>query len=135
MSVDSFEIQASATQTGSANSGTFPVPAGSMLDVEVNWTAATALTALSIWLETSTDGGVTFFEMPFDLCTKSTRFATAAAAEIATRANGSNIINNEVAFTAARYTAIYKHLPAALMRLRWFLTGTNVTFSARGSVK
>lgn len=137
MAVDTFDIQASATQTGNANSGTIEIPEGSMLEVDVLVTAQTAISAFSIWLETCTEDTPTnFTEMPFDLGQKTTRHTTAAAAEIAARTNAANIVNNETtSAVVARYKAVYKHIPAPVIRVRWFFTGTNITFSVRGSIK
>lgn len=137
MAVDTFDIQASATQTASGNSGAIEIPSGSMLEIDALVTAQTVITAFSLWLETCTEDTPTnFTEMPFDLCTKSTRHTTSAAADITPRTNDINIVDNETtSAVVARYKAVYKHVPGPVCRLRWFFTGTNITFSARGAIK
>lgn len=133
MAANQFDILASATQTASGSGGSIDVPTGTMLEVSADVTAQTAISAFSLWLETSDDGGVTWYEMPFDQTIKN---AGSVAAEGTDRQNKRNIVNNEsTSAVVAKYTAIYKHLAAALIRIRWFFTGTNITFKVRGAVK
>lgn len=133
MSYRNFELQASAVQTGPSNSGAVSIPAASMLELDVKVTAQTALTALSIWLEGSNDGETTWFELPADYAYKN---EGSVAAAVAPRQGVRNVVDNESGSGAvAQYTGIYKHIAAEKIRLRWFIAGTNVTFSAKVGAK
>jgi len=133
VAVDVFDIQAVGVQTASGNGGNISVAGGSILDVDVDVPAHTGVTAFSLWLERSNDNGAKWYEVPFDLCLKN---AGSVAAEGAARTNSRNIVNNETtSAVVAKYSASYKHLGSALIRARWFFTGTNITFGMRGAIK
>lgn len=133
MSFQPFDlIPNDTTETGSASGGSVAVAAGSMGAVEIDIDAQTAINPLSVWLEHSSNN-IDFYEVPADLVMKNAGSVAAGGVVGA----GRNIVNAEVGAAAvAKYSAIYKHLPAGYVRLRWFMSGTSFRFKrARMSVK
>ena len=119
--------------TGPGQGNAVPVQTGTMLEVDLEVTAQTSITAFSAYLEASNDG-VNWWEVPFDITYKNA--GNVAAEGSGARTNNRNIVNNETTSgVVAKYTAIYKHLPAAQIRIRHFFSGTNITYKARGAIK
>lgn len=122
MSSQRQEMVASATQTATGNSASFPVPTVSMISVGVDVTAED-MTDFDAWLEGSDDGGTTWYPIPPNTRTVgSTRTTTVDPTDcliVASHAAG-----------AEKFWADYNHLATDRIRLAWSLTGTDITFSA-----
>ena len=132
MSVSTLELIASATQTASGNGAWIPVQTLTMLQVEVDITAATSITTFDLWLQGSAVGGADEgYDLPCDrqLTTLATAAGNAPVADLR------DIVQNKTTSTAQRDIGIFKHVPAKYVRVKWILSGTDVTFSVKGSGK
>lgn len=138
MAVDTFNMIPHGTViTGSgATAPGIPIAQGSMLEIDIDVTAQTGITAMSAYVEASNDGGAKWYVEPATLICKDNRHITPAAAEGTQRQNAPNIINNEsTSAVVARWTAIYANFPGEQFRLRHFFTGTNLTWGVDGAIK
>lgn len=121
-------------QTGSANGATMDVPGAEELIVFLHRTTASGtITAFSVWLESSDDGGTTWYE----LCSDSLVTTSAAAADVTATKDKRNYVTETTLTstdlkTAARYTNF-----GSKVRVRWILTGTtpSETFGVKGVMK
>lgn len=122
-----FEVLASATQTATAQGGAVSVAGLRELTVFVACTASTTPTQLDVYLQSSSDGGVTWY----DLTAETIQQTNTAAAETAAAANKRDVLDAVTSCASTvkgigRYTAFGDQVRAA-----WVLTGTNFTFSVK----
>jgi hypothetical protein len=127
MSATRQEIFASQAVTTSGN--TTPVDAATltMLMIGVDITAGSGTVVLDVFLEVSDDGGTTWYECPAD----QVLLSSGLAGENTVVTDHRSIVDNKTTTAAAKYLAVYKHLPGDVFRVRWILTGTtpSVTMS------
>lgn len=111
---------------GSGNPGATDIPTLSLLEVTINVTNVTGtLTAANFWLEASDDGGNTWFAVAYDQQLTHTITATDPTANVNGRnINGTSSITPTTLLTSTKWTAVYKHLPAGMVRLAYVITGT-----------
>jgi hypothetical protein len=112
------------------SSGEMALTTASMLMAEVDITAAAAtITDFDLWLEGSVDNGLTWFRLIAD-------FIDANGTDVTTPR--SNIVNNYTTAAAARFAALYRHVPCMKVRAKASLTGTgspSVTFTVNVGAK
>lgn len=122
-----FEIIASATQTATAQGGAISVSGIKELTVYATCTASTAPTQLDVYLQSSSDGGTTWYDLTADVV----QTTNAAAAETAAVANQRDVLQ-AVATCASAVKAIAKYTVFGdQVRAAWVITGTNFTFSVK----
>ena len=115
------ELLASAAQTASANGAAVDVSGHKELLVMVNVTAGSGtLTAFSVFLESSDDGGATWYEILADTVLKS----TGAAAEPTPTLQKRNIVTETAIVASAKYAATYTKF-GEKVRPRWLITPTS----------
>jgi len=122
-----FEILASATQTATAQGGAISVAGIKELTVYATCTASTTPTQLDVYLQSSSDGGVTWYDLTADV----TQTTNTAAAETAAVANQRDVLQ-AVTTCATAVKAIAKYTVFGdQVRAAWVLSGTNFTFSVK----
>ena len=126
MSAQRFAIQSSTAQTANGNSAQHQVSTGSMLALFVDLTAVSG--AFDLWLQGSSDGGTTWFDLAADLVTETADSATEVTSTTDTR----DIADGETA--VGKWAAIFKHLPVDFIRIKWRVT-TSATFSVLAVAK
>ena len=124
MSVTRIELSASATQTASGNTGSQPIPTLTMAQIELDITAAVAVTTFDLWLQGSSDN-LSWYDLVADLVLKTADSGTAGTVV----ANPRDICEAKSTTTAEKFIGVFKHLPAKHVRGKWALNGTSVTFS------
>ena len=122
-----FEVLASATQTATAQGGAISVAGLRELTVYATCTASTTPTQLDVYLQSSSDGGVTWYDLTADVV----QTTNTAAAETAAVANQRDVLQAVTTCATAvkafaKYTVFGDQVRAA-----WVLTGTNFTFSVK----
>ena len=142
-------LLASAAQTATGNSAAMPVASIKELAVYVDITAASGTSpTLALFIQTSSDDGTTWFDMPYDLrltdnnasatqgsggVPAGTDLATSAGAPVENTRGGRNINGVTSLAAVARLFASY-HAFGDKIRVRWVIGGTtpSFTFSVRG---
>lgn len=120
MSAFQQEVIGATTLTADGQSQAIPVPTLMMLAVCADVTAITDTSPeFTLWLQASDDGGTTWYDFPYDLLLASSAAATDVAADTQKR----NVCDEITA--GGRFVAIYKHVPAKLVRLAYIVAGTN----------
>lgn len=121
-------LLASAAQTASANGASIDVSGIKELTVFVNVTAQSGtFTAFRVYLESSDDQGVTWYELAADVV-----LVNGAAAPGAGTANQRDLVNKTTTVSVEKYTGTYTKF-GSKVRAIWVLTGTtpSVTFSVK----
>lgn len=122
-----FDILASATQTATAQGGAIPVAGIKELTVYATCTASTTPTQLDVYLQSSSDGGTTWYDLTADVV----QTTNTGAAETAAVANQRDVLQ-AVTTCATAVKAIAKYTVfGSQVRAAWVLTGTNFTFSIK----
>lgn len=136
MSVSKFELKALAATGSSGQGGGVSVSGIDELLVSVVVTATTGTTPLlSVFLQSTDDGGTTWYDLPYDLAliTADTthtegdhRSPNAAAASGSAKIGARNILDNEntVRRAIAKYTNFGEQVRAA-----WVISGTSPSFT------
>ena len=131
MSKSNTELLASAVQSASGNSASFPIRTQTMAVVGIDITATSGTSeALDIWLQVSDDGGDTWYDFIYSQQMTSDD----AAADINAAATNRNINGVSSALDVGKHLAIYRHLPAGHVRLKWVISGTTPTFTFSASL-
>lgn len=126
MAASRMEMLASAKQVASGNSAAFPVPTLTMAAIGVDVTAVEGTSPqLDLWLEGSTDGGTTWFELVADQVLKSSGVAAANTVS----ANARDIVEAKTSTDAEKFIGVYKHLPVDTVRVHWTISGTSPGFT------
>lgn len=126
MSAVRFDILPSALQTATGAGGAIPVIGLKELTVYVDLTAHDTLTRLDVYLQSSSDGGTTWYDLP---CRQ--RVEVSAAGTGGTPGfNVRNILDNATA-APERWMAKFREF-GDLVRAAWILNGTSVTMSVKG---
>lgn len=127
MSFKKFELAPSQARTASGATDWFVAETITMAMVGIDITAASGTIAFDLWLEGTDDDGTTSYELVADQVLQT----NGAAASATVNTNVRDIVDNKTTTAAAKFSAIYKHLPTGKVRLAWLLTGTtpSVTFS------
>lgn len=130
VSSTSITLLASAAQTASANGATVDVSGIKELTVYVNVTAGSGtLSAFSVYLESSDDGGTTWYEILADEILKTTGTAAEPTPTIQKR----NIVTEAAIVTSAKYAATFTNF-GNKVRVHWLITPTSApseTFSVK----
>lgn len=122
-----FDILASATQTATAQGGAISVAGIKELTVYATCTASNTPTQLDVYLQSSSDGGVTWYDLTADV----TQTTNTAASETAAVANKRDILD-AVTTCATAVKAIAKYTVFGdQVRAAWVISGTNFTFSVK----
>lgn len=129
MSSRRIELSASAAQNVSGQGGAQAVANVKEITVFVDLTAIDTGTTLDVYLQSSSDGGTTWYDIAADwsLLTSATR-TTGAMVTVPAR--------SIAAFTtaAAKAVGVYTKF-GDLVRAAWFINGTSYTFSVKAVVK
>lgn len=128
MRAASFTFLESESRTEDGESLGVKVPTLSMLMVGVDITAVSGTTpTLAVWLQTSDDGGTTWYDTPADLIMASSSGST----DVTATTNKRNIANDTA--VVGQHVAIFKHLPSDYVRVKYDLGGTSpdYTFSVK----
>jgi len=138
------EMVASGTYT-SANSAAFSLSTSNLLMVGVDVTSCTGAGRFDIWVQTSDDGGATWFDYPADLVlsgTGPTPNATAGVLNgtttaVATPPGQRNITGfaGHAVTTANGYVGVYRGIASDRYRVRWLVTFTSCVFSVSSVAK
>jgi hypothetical protein len=122
-----FDILASATQTATAQGGAISVSGIKELILFASCTASTAPTQLDVYLQSSSDGGTTWYDLTADEIQQT----NSGAAETAASTNVRDVFA-AVTSCASPVKAIGRYTVFGdLVRAAWVLTGTNFTFSLK----
>lgn len=122
-----FDLIASATQTATAQGGQVSVTGIKELIVFANCTASSSPTQLDLYLQTSSDGGTTWYDLTADVVQQT----NAAAAETAATTNKRDVFE-AVTTCASPVRAIGKYTVfGGLVRVAWVITGTSFTFGVK----
>ncbi len=116
------ELLASAAQTTSGNGASIDIPGYRELLVTVNLTAGSGtLSAFSVYLEASDDGGSTWYELVAETVLKNTATAGDPTVNSAKR----NIVTETaIVSSATKWTAVYRTF-GEKVRARWLITPTS----------
>lgn len=122
-----FELLASGAQTATAQGSAISVSGIREMTVYVSCTTSTAPTRLDVYLQTSSDGGTTWY----DLTAQETILTNAAGTDItSTSVTKRNILDNQTCASAvkaiAKYTVFGDYVRAA-----WVISGTSFTFGVK----
>lgn len=125
--VTAFDILASAAQTATAQGGAIYIGGIKEMVVYATCTASSAPTQLDVYLQSSSDNGVTWYDLTSDVV----QTTNAAAAETAAVANQRDVLQAVTTCASAvkaigRYTNFGNYVRAA-----WVITGTSFTFSVK----
>jgi hypothetical protein len=124
-----FEIQTSGAQGASSNSGGTPVSGIREMVVYFDCTASSGTgETLDMWLQGSSDGGTTWFDLPFERSTP----ADADGTETATIANGRDFVNMAADVACVDSASVYTVF-GDYVRVKWIIAGTtpSYTFSVK----
>ena len=120
-----FEIQASGAQTASSNSGGISVAGIREMVVYFDCTASSGTgETLDLFLQSSSDGGTTWFDLPFELAIQTDGDGTETAGLI----NGRDFVNMAADEACEDGIAVYKVF-GDQVRARWFIAGTTPSFT------
>lgn len=130
-----FQIVASSVQTATGNGAPIPVSGIHELLVMVQCTANSGTPTLDLWLQSSSDGGTTWYDLVADWTLQTTNplNATAKTATATKRdiIDGYSAACGTDSYWAARYTVFGQYVRAA-----WVMSGaTSYTFSVTGVPK
>lgn len=127
-----FDILASGAQTATAQGGAIPVAGIKAMAVSVDVTSASG--TLTVYLQTSNDGGTTWFDLPYETCAvlaataaEGTHSSPAIATGSGVNQPGARNIINVMTATAkalAKYSAF-----GDLIRPAWVISGGSATFT------
>lgn len=122
MSSTRIDVQDSGAQTATAQGGSKAV--GNITDLGVFVEATIASGTCSIWIQASSDGGTTWYDLPYELVLTSD--PTAATPSVAAVINDRNILSeiNAVASAFAKYRNF-----GDLVRAAWYIAGSGATFT------
>jgi len=132
-----FEIQASGPQTTDGNGGNIAVAGIREMVAFVDVTASGGTTpSLSVWLQSSSDGGTTWYDLPYEvaLLDANTTHAEGAhrappiSAASGSAAIGARNIVDQLAASPAKAVAVYRTF-GDVVRGKWKITGTTPTFT------
>lgn len=122
-----FDLLASGAQTATAQGGSTAVTGVKELIVFATCTASNTPTALDVYLQSSSDGGITWYDLTADVV----QATNTAAAETAAVANKRDVLDN-VTSCASAVKAIGKYTVfGGLVRVAWVITGTSFTFGVK----
>lgn len=126
-----FELQTSAAQTATGNGGGVAVAGISELLLFFDCTASSGTgETLDAFLQSTSDGGVTWFDLPFELGLVS----DGDGAETLGEANARDFIDlgADAACSGVRAVAKYRNF-GSQVRVKWFINGTtpSYTFSVK----
>lgn len=123
-----FEVLASATQTATAQGGAISVAGLRELTIYATCTASTTPTRLDVYLQSSSDGGVTWYDLPNEAAMTTASAGTDITASVTMKRNVlDNVTSCASAVKAiAKYTVFGDQIRAA-----WVISGTNFTFSVK----
>lgn len=123
-----FEILASATQTATAQGGAISVAGLRELTIYATCTASTTPTRLDVYLQSSSDAGVTWYDLPNEAAMTTAAAGTDITASTTMKRN---ILDN-VTSCASTVKAIAKYTVFGdQIRAAWVISGTNFTFSVK----
>lgn len=127
-----FDIQTSAAQTATGNGGGIPVAGIKELLVFVTCTANTGTPTLDVYLQSSSDGGTTWYDLDAEWVQQTTN--PASATEIASVLNQRTIVNAFSASCATNPLWVAKYAVFGdYIRAAWVMSGTtSYTFSVKG---
>lgn len=80
---------------------------------------------LDLWLEGSTDGGTTWFELVADQVLKS----SGVAAGNSPATNVRDIVDAKTTTTPEKFLGLFKHLACDVVRVHWAISGTSPGFT------
>lgn len=122
-----FDLLASATQTGTGNGGGISVAGVDEIIVFATCTASNTPTQLDVYLQSTSDNGVTWY----DLTAEVVQTTNTAATETAAVANKRDVLD-AVTSCASAVKAIGKYRNfGSQVRVAWVITGTSFTFSVK----
>lgn len=125
------ELLASGTQTASAQGSPINVAGAKELIVFATCTASSSPTTLDVFLQSSSDGGTTWYDLTADAAMTTDGDGTETAAV----ANKRDVLDN-VTTCASAVKAIARYTNFGdQVRVAWFITGTSFTFSVKAVVK
>jgi len=125
------DLQTSAAQTATGNGGGIPVPAVREVLVFFDCTASSGTgETLDVLLQTSSDGGTTWFDMVYETAVSTDGDGTETTPTEWDR----DYVNlgADVACSGVRAVALYRDF-GDLIRVKWFIAGTtpSYTFSVK----
>jgi len=120
MSATRIEILASGAQTATAQGGAIAV--GNMKELGVMADVTVASGTLTVYLQSSSDGGTTWFDLPYDLA-----LVTAATAAAGTATASNRNIHSSITATAKAMAQYAKF--GDLVRGAWVISGSGATFT------
>lgn len=122
-----FDLLASAVQTATGQGGGVPVAGVTELLVFATCTASTSPTQLDVYLQSSSDNGVTWYDLTAELV----QATNTGAAETAAVPNKRDVLDAvTTCASAVKAVAKYRNF-GNQVRAAWVLTGTNFTFSVK----
>lgn len=140
MSATQFDVQVSQAQTASGNGGNISVGGFGELAITVSVTTATGTTTplLSVFMQSSDDGGVTWYDLPYEMALISAstthtegdhRVPDIAAASGSAKIGARNILDQFVPASApAKAFAVYRTF-GALVRAAWVMSGASLSYT------
>jgi len=126
-----FDLQTSAAQTATGNGGGVAVAGINELLVFFSCTGSSGTgETLDVLLQTTSDGGTTWFDLPFELA----QATDGDSAETAAVTNARDFIQlgADVACSGVQAVAKYRNF-GSQVRVKWFISGTtpSYTFSVK----
>jgi hypothetical protein len=126
-STQPFDIQPIGTQTASSGGTGINVAGLTELLVYAKCTGSSAPTTLDLYLQSSDDGGTTWYDLPAEVA----MLTDGDASETAAVANKRDVFDG-VSTCASPVQAVgrYRNF-GGYVRARWFITGTSFTFGVK----
>lgn len=132
MSSRRIELSALSVKSADGQGGAQAVANIREMIVFVNFTAETSITRLDVYLQSSSDGGTTWFDIANRV--NLTTLATGAHATAST--SDRNIPNGGMSAAPEKAVGHYAEMPFGdLIRAAWIINGTDATFSVKAVVK
>ena len=122
-----FELLASGAQTATAQGSAISTSGIREMIVYVSCTTSSAPTRLDVYLQSSSDGGTTWYDLPAEA-----QMLTAAAGTDITSTNvvRRNILDNQTCASAVKAVAKYTVF-GDYVRAAWVISGTSFTFGVK----
>jgi hypothetical protein len=129
VSATRFDIRTSAAQTATGNGGAIPVAGITEMAVLIDCTTSSGTTpVLDLYLQSSSDGGTTWYDLPFELSIATTNPASAAAGVVQT--DNRDILNGTTDCATNDVRAIAKYsVFGDQVRAAWVISGTTPSFT------
>ncbi len=121
-----FTLQASAAQTATSAGGGIAVSGVNEILVFVTCTASSSPTRLDVYLQSSMDGGGTWYDMPHE----AQMLSASAGNDLTANSLKRNILDNVTSCASTqKAVARYRNF-GGLVRIAWVISGTSFTFAA-----